>query len=157
FLRARLFELPLEAYRPLGDPTRHLLALTALFGRAKDEDVSPEAFLAYAGGLADEAGRHPDDLARRDLAARIHELARSYAAYQALTRRDGVVDFGDQIVLVLRLLRERPYVLAHYQRRFGYVLVDEFQDTNHAQFELVRLLAGRHRNVTVVGDDDQAI
>ena len=56
--------------------------------------------------------------------------------------RAGVVDFGDQIFLALRLLRERPYVLAHYQRRFRYILVDEFQDTNHAQFELVKLLAG---------------
>src|SRR5262249_44041232 len=50
-----------------------------------------------------------------------------------------------------------PYVLAHYQRRFRYILVDEFQDTNYAQFELVKLLASQHRNVTVVGDDDQAI
>ncbi len=71
--------------------------------------------------------------------------------------REGCVDFGDQIVLVLRLLRSRPYVLGAYQRRFKYVLVDEFQDTNHAQFELVKLLAARHGNVTVVGDEDQAI
>jgi DNA helicase-2/ATP-dependent DNA helicase PcrA len=157
FLRSRLFELPLDVFRPLGDPTRHLQALAGLFGRAKDEDVSPEAFLAYADGLAAAAVQHPDDAERRDLATRMGELARVYAAYQSLTRREGVVDFGDQIVLVLRLLRERPYVLAHYQRRFAYVLVDEFQDTNHAQFEVVRLLTARHRNVTVVGDDDQAI
>ena len=71
--------------------------------------------------------------------------------------RAGFVDFGDQIFLALRLFRERPYVLAHYQRRFRYILVDEFQDTNYAQFELVKLLASQHRNVTVVGDDDQAI
>src|SRR3989442_741036 len=66
-------------------------------------------------------------------------------------------DFGDQIVQVLRLLRARPYVLGAYQRRFKYVLVDEFQDTNYAQFELVKLLAARHANVAVVGDEDQAI
>ena len=71
--------------------------------------------------------------------------------------RDGCVDFGDQIVQVLRLLRRRPYVLGAYQRRFRYILVDEFQDTNHAQFELVKLLAARHSNVAVVGDEDQAI
>lgn len=157
FLRAWLFELPLERFRPLGDPTRHLQALTGLFGRAKDEDVTPEAYLVHAAVLQAEAAAHPDDAERRDLAARTLELARTYAAYHVLMAREGRIDFGDQIVLALRLLRERPYVLAHYQKRFRYVLVDEFQDTNHAQFELVKLLVSRHRNVTVVGDDDQAI
>jgi DNA helicase-2/ATP-dependent DNA helicase PcrA len=71
--------------------------------------------------------------------------------------REGNIDFGDQIVLALRLLRARPHVLSFYQRRFKYVLVDEFQDTNHAQFELVKLLAARHRNVAVVADDDQCL
>jgi DNA helicase-2/ATP-dependent DNA helicase PcrA len=154
FLREHLFELPLDGYRPLGDPTRHLQALAALLGRAKDEDVAPEAYLAWAEG---EAGAAGDDPERRARAARDLELARAYAAYQALMARAGVVDFGDQIVLALRLFRSRPHVLAHYQHRFRYILVDEFQDTNHAQFELVRLLAARHRNITVVGDDDQAI
>ncbi|MGH7392692.1 MAG: ATP-dependent helicase, partial [Candidatus Rokuibacteriota bacterium] len=74
-----------------------------------------------------------------------------------LMARAGAVDFGDQIVHVLRLLRSRSYVLGAYQRRFRYILVDEFQDTNHAQFELVKLLAARHGNVAVVADDDQSI
>jgi ATP-dependent DNA helicase UvrD/PcrA len=157
FLRTRLFELPLEQFRPLGDPTRHLQALAGLFARAKDEDVTPEAYLAHADALAAEAAAHPDDAERRDLAVRTRELARAYATYCDLMAQAGFVDFGDQIYLALRLLRDRPYVLAHYQRRFRYILVDEFQDTNHAQFELVKLLGARHRNVTVVGDDDQAI
>jgi superfamily I DNA/RNA helicase len=69
----------------------------------------------------------------------------------------GQIDFGDQIVLSLKLFRSRPHILKRYQGRFKYILVDEFQDTNYAQFELVKLLAARHRNIAVVGDDDQAI
>ena len=69
----------------------------------------------------------------------------------------GRVDFGSQIRLALRLLRERPHVRREVNDRWRWILVDEFQDTNHVQFELVRLLAGERRNLTVVGDDDQSI
>ncbi|HXG01825.1 MAG TPA: ATP-dependent DNA helicase, partial [Candidatus Binatia bacterium] len=157
FLRDRLFELPLDHYRPLGDPTRHLHALIGLISRCKDEDVSPEDYLAYAERLAAEAATAADYEEARERAAQQAELAATYARYQALMVREGCLDFGDQIVHVLRLLRGRRYVLGSYQRRFRYVLVDEFQDTNHAQFELVKLLTARHGNLTVVADDDQAI
>ncbi|MGH7348658.1 MAG: ATP-dependent helicase [Candidatus Rokuibacteriota bacterium] len=153
FLRDHLFEFPLKHYRPLGDPTRHLHALLTQFSRLKDEDVGPDEYLAHAEGLLAVAA---DDEAR--LAAEQHvELARTYAQYQTLMARLGQVDFGDQIIEALRLFRARPHVLRRYQERFRYILVDEFQDTNYAQFELVKLLAARHRNVAVVGDDDQAI
>src|SRR5438094_60221 len=69
----------------------------------------------------------------------------------------GDVDFGDQIALTLKLLRDHPAAAARLRNRFRYILVDEFQDTNDAQFELLRLLAEPHRNITVVGDDDQSI
>ncbi|HSE94135.1 MAG TPA: ATP-dependent DNA helicase [Methylomirabilota bacterium] len=157
FVRDRLFDLPLEHYRPLGDPTRHVQALITLISRCKDEDVSPEAYLAYAERLAREAPAAPDYEEARERAAQQRELAATYAKCQELMAREGAVDFGDQIVHVLRLLRARPYVLSAYQRRFKYIMVDEFQDTNHAQFELVKLLAARHGNVACVGDEDQAI
>ena len=81
-----------------------------------------------------------------------------YAAYERLMRASDRFDFGDQVSLALRLLREHPAVLAEERQRYRYILVDEFQDTNHAQFELVKLLAGSSTaNVTVVGDDDQSI
>ncbi|HEY2942817.1 MAG TPA: ATP-dependent DNA helicase, partial [Vicinamibacteria bacterium] len=154
FLRERLWRLPLKRFRPLGDPTRHLGALLGLVSRAKDEDVAPAAYKAWAEARLLTA---PDDTAR-DAAERHVELAGFYEAYQRLLAEAGAVDFGDQIGRALALLRERPAVLAALRARYRYILVDEFQDTNRAQLEMVRLIAGDDRpNVTVVGDDDQAI
>jgi DNA helicase-2/ATP-dependent DNA helicase PcrA len=173
FLREHLFGLDLDRYRPLGDPTRFLGALATLFSRAKDEDVSPAAYLAYAERLAAEAdsaaaavaatgdvatdGDRDAADALAEEAARQGELARAFERYQALLGSSGFLDFGDQVSLALRLLRESPAARRTLQERFRYILVDEFQDTNRAQAELVALLAERHRNVTVVGDDDQSI
>ena len=157
FLGDRLFELPLARYRPLGDPTRHLQAIITLVSRCKDDDIAPEDYVRCAEVLRAAAAAAPDDAEARDRAEQHVELAATYAAYQALMGRADRIDFGDQIVLALRLLRTRPHVLNVYQRRFKYILVDEFQDTNHAQFALVKLLAARHGNVAVVADDDQSI
>ncbi|OFX26872.1 MAG: hypothetical protein A2Z07_03380 [Armatimonadetes bacterium RBG_16_67_12] len=157
FFRDRLYELPLDRYRPAGDPTRYIDAMLSLISRAKDEDISPEDIEEYARMLDGQAGTSPDQLDLREAAVAHAELARVYAAYQSLLRQAGRVDFGDLILIPLRLFRERPDVLRRYQERFRYILVDEFQDTNHAQFELVKLLAASHRNITVVGDDDQSI
>ncbi|HYM84387.1 MAG TPA: ATP-dependent helicase, partial [Candidatus Dormibacteraeota bacterium] len=172
-LREHLFDLPLDRYRPLGDPTRFLAALAALFSRAKDEDVPPAAYAAYAeglqrssvelreaveaaGGKATEAERDAADAAEEE-AARELELARAYERYQELLASSGSLDFGDQVSLALRLVRTSPSARRELQRRYRYILVDEFQDTNRAQAELVALLGEPHRNVTVVGDDDQSI
>jgi DNA helicase-2/ATP-dependent DNA helicase PcrA len=157
FLRERLFDLPLDRYRPLGDPTRFLSALVTLISRLRDEDVSPDAYLAAAAVMADAAAAAPDDEALAERAATQAELAAAYAAYEGLMRSSDRIDFGDQVSLALRLLREHPAVLSEVRGRYRYILVDEFQDTNHAQWELVRLLAEPHGNVTVVGDDDQSI
>jgi DNA helicase II / ATP-dependent DNA helicase PcrA len=156
-LREHLFELPLDRFRPLGNPTRFLEALVTLISRLRDEDVSPERYLAAAEEMAARAAARPGDAELADAAARHGELAATYAAYERLMRATDRLDFGDQVTLALRLLRAHPSVLATEQDRYRYILVDEFQDTNHAQFELVRLLAAKHRNVTVVGDDDQSI
>jgi DNA helicase-2/ATP-dependent DNA helicase PcrA len=153
FLRERLFRLPLRRFRPLGDPTRHLRALAALVSRAKDEDVSPAEYRVWAEARLAGAA----DGEERDFAAAQLELASFYAAHQELLAEAGLVDFGDQIHRTLSLLRERPSVLARLRERFRFVLVDEFQDTNHAQLEMLRLLAGTSASLTVVGDDDQAI
>src|SRR5437773_4219270 len=149
--------MPLKRYRPAGDPLAHVRALLELFGRARDEDVSPEAYLAHARTLRAAVGESIDADIKADEAAMHEELAATYEAYTRTKERHGVVDFGDQIALTLRLLREHPAAAARLRTRFHYILVDEFQDTNDAQFELLRLLAESHRNLTVVGDDDQSI
>jgi DNA helicase-2/ATP-dependent DNA helicase PcrA len=153
FLRERLFRLPLRRFRPLGDPTQHLAALATLVSRAKDEDVSPVQYRAWAEAKRASASTVEEvDEAEDQL-----ELAAFYEAHQRLLAEAGLVDFGDQIHRTLALLRERPSVLARLRARFRFVLVDEFQDTNHAQLEMLKLLAGEAANLTVVGDDDQAI
>ena len=173
YLREHLYEFDLDLYRPLGDPTRFLAALAALFSRCKDEDITPDTFAAHAERVADEAaalaiavaeagdGASDDDhrgaSALAEEARRTAELAGAFATYQRLLVRDGYLDFGDQVALALELVRTSPSVRATIAGRFRYLLVDEFQDTNRAQAELVALLAEPHRNVTVVGDDDQAI
>jgi DNA helicase-2/ATP-dependent DNA helicase PcrA len=158
FLREHLFELPLQRFRPLGDPTRFLHALVTLISRARDEDVSPAEYRAAVDQLVARAAADAGDAGLAEEAARQLELAGLYEAYEGLMRSRDRLDFGDQVSLALRLLRDHPAVLEQERSRFRYILVDEFQDTNHAQFELVKLLAGSPRaSVTVVGDDDQSI
>ncbi len=85
------------------------------------------------------------------------KIAQLFAAYQQRLRQANAMDFDDILVYAVRLLEAHPDVRAHYQERFEYILVDEYQDTNHAQYTLVRLLAGTRHNLCVVGDDDQSI
>ena len=157
FFREHLFEFPLSHYRPLGDPTRFISAIVTVFSRTKDEDVSPPEYLEYARGLMRENKLDPENKELGDKARKELEIAECYQLYQELMAREGKVDFGDQVNLTLKLFRTHPAVLTRFRERFKYILVDEFQDTNYAQFELVKLLAGDDRNITVVGDDDQSI
>ncbi len=160
FLRERLFSLPLMRFRPLGDPGRHLSTLVEFASHAKDEDVSAEDLLAFAEEQLKRANEIAGDeaLAEREQALDLIEAAEFFKAQQAALASAALVDFGDQIHLTLKLLRRRPDVALGLRKRFRYILVDEFQDTNYAQLELIRLIAGEDRpNITVVGDDDQAI
>ena len=146
FLAERLDELGLRRYAPLSDPTKYLVELAGYVNRAKDEPIHPEEALAAAGTIED-----PDERERA------LELAEAYVRYNRLLWKAGLVDFGDLLSLPLRLLDESHATLRRYQERFRYVLVDEFQDTNPVQFEIVRRLTAEHRNLVVVGDDDQSI
>ncbi|MCD6318340.1 ATP-dependent helicase [Candidatus Aerophobetes bacterium] len=155
--RENLFKFPLSYYRPLGNPTRYIEAILALISRAKDEDITPEEYINYAQKLNQRAKNNPEDTELAEISTRELEVAQTYQSYQELLAQEGKVDFGDLITLTLKLFRNHPAILKRYQRRFRYILVDEFQDTNYSQFQLVKLLAKEHQNITVVGDDDQSI
>lgn len=108
--------------------------------RAKDELVSPKEYEQNAG--AD---------------FRLKQIARAYEVYQRRMEEADAMDFDDLIVNTVRLFQKCPDVLENYQNRFRYIMVDEYQDTNHAQYEFVNLLAQKSQNLCVVGDDDQSI
>jgi DNA helicase-2/ATP-dependent DNA helicase PcrA len=127
----RAIELPENGVKPS--------AVLARISDAKNQLVTPEELAAAATG----------PYARR--------IAEVYAGYQAVLRANGALDFDDLISESVRLLEQRPEVGERYRRRFEHVLVDEYQDTNHAQFRFVAALAAGHRNLFVVGDDDQSI
>lgn len=154
-LRQNLSTLKLDYYRPLGNPTKFLRALLTHFSRTKDEDVTPDDYLRYAKKLSATSKNASDE--EKEVAKRTMEVARAYSRYEELLRVSGHLDFGDLITQTLRLLRERPSILKAVRERYRYVLVDEFQDTNYAQYELLKLLVQPTNNLTVVGDDDQSI
>lgn len=157
FIKEHLFDFPLDYYRPLGDPARFIEALVTVFSRARDEDISVGEYLEYAQKLKKEAEEDREDEALAELYIQQKEVAESYKIYQELKEKHGKIDFADQFYKTLQLFRTHPLVLKKYQERFKYILVDEFQDTNYAQFQLVKLLAGKYKNITVAADDDQSI
>src|SRR3989344_5862875 len=148
FLRKNFFLFDLDYFRPLGNPDKFLSGMLSHFSRLKDEDITWEQYLSYARGLK---------IKNKEEIKKTLELARAYKIYEELKIKEGVMDFADLITNTLKLLRTRKTILKNYQDQFRYILVDEFQDTNFAQNELAILLSGERKNITVVGDDDQAI
>ncbi|MFA7286447.1 MAG: ATP-dependent DNA helicase [Patescibacteria group bacterium] len=163
-VRQNLDRFALSYYRPLGNPTKFIHALVRHFSRMKDEGVLPSQYATYAEDLRLDSDQVITRRAKRkksvpdvDEAARLEEVAHAYTVYQTLLREQSALDFGDLILEAVRLLETRPDLLASYRAMFRHVLVDEFQDTNASQYRLVKLLAAPNNNLTVVGDDDQAI
>lgn len=155
FIRENIYAFDLEYFRPVANPLSHIEAMLKHFSRLKDELISPEEYLSYAENLNQNIDINDDDA--RSEAAKTLELANAYKRYQDLMIQAGNLDFGDQIFLTHKLLKENQKVLKDCQNKFKYLLVDEYQDTNYAQNEIVKLLAKEDQNITVVGDDDQSI
>src|SRR5829696_8317104 len=152
-LLERIDDLSLRDHEIRGNPAPLLASFVARIDRLKEEMVSADDYRAYAERMLKAA---EGDAARAE-AARELEFARLYADHDRLLAERGALDFGDMIIRAFRLLHEKPHVRERVSRRFEHVLVDEYQDTNFAQGLLLQLLVEERRNVTVVGDDDQAI
>ncbi len=114
-------------------------AILGTISNAKNDLIDEVAYVALAGDMYTEI------------------VAKCYEMYQKELRQSEAMDFDDLIMLTLRLFDKNPDVLTYYQQRYQYIHVDEYQDTNHAQYQLVKLLASRFKNICVVGDADQSI
>jgi DNA helicase-2/ATP-dependent DNA helicase PcrA len=150
-LRNNLFKLELNYFRPLGNPNKFLSGMLQHFSRLQDEDVSPNDYTLWVKKQKAVVDEEKIEIEKWQ------ELSKAYKAYDEIKVKESLMDFGDLIVKTLKLFRDRPNVLKGYQKQFKYLLVDEFQDTNYAQNELTKLLAGKTGNINVVGDDDQSI
>lgn len=113
--------------------------ILAAIGKAKDELITPEEYPVAGGDFWEQT------------------VARVYGKYQEKLRRSNALDFDDLIMVTVKMFQKHPDVLRKYQERFAYILVDEYQDTNMAQYLLVKLLAQKTGNICVVGDEDQSI
>jgi len=156
-IRRNFSRFSLDYYRPLGNPFRFIQALVKHFSRAKDELITPEEYLNYVKELELNKDSALSDKMASEEIKKLKEVAEAYSTYQKLLQEEGALDFGDLINYTIELFRKRPAVLEKYRNQFKYILVDEFQDTNLAQYELLKILAAPRNNLTVVADDDQAV
>lgn len=149
--RQHLFDFDLKYFRPLGNPTKFISAILKFISRLQDENLTPDDLTAYAA-TAQKNPSNPLQQAEIEIkenqkgktiqeeTEKWQELAHIYAKYQELKIARSKMDFGDLITWTVRLFKQRPNILHKYQQQFKHILVDEFQDTNYAQFELIKLL-----------------
>ena len=162
-LRRNLRRLALEKFRRLAEPGQFLGDFVKFFSRCQDELVTPTDYQLYADELTkrarDARTRVESDAVAvmEEEAAKQQEIARAYRESDALLREGRMLTFGAMLLESVRRIDTDPTFAAEMRARYRFVLVDEFQDTNIAQLELLWRLAGDHRNIFAVGDDDQAI
>jgi DNA helicase II / ATP-dependent DNA helicase PcrA len=150
-MREKIYDFKLDYYRPLGSPASHIHQLLSHFSKCKDELLSPEEYLDYVENL-----KLDKDEAEVEEKTRLSEVANAYHQYNKLLLDNNALDFGDLIYYSVKLLKKRKNILKKLQKRFKYILVDEFQDVNWSQYELIKLLSEKSQ-LTAVGDDDQSI
>jgi DNA helicase-2/ATP-dependent DNA helicase PcrA len=154
-IKRHLFEMGLKYFLPLGNPNKFIGAIIKFFSRMADEDIAADDLRSWAQKNKDG----PKSEVNNEQIAKYEELANAFDKYQELKIEVSGLDYGDLLIKTLELFRKRKTVLKKYQQQFKHVLVDEFQDTNWAQYELIKLLvpAATNPGLTVVGDDSQSI
>lgn len=153
-IRKNLFDLKLKYFRPLGNPTKFISAILSFISKLQDENISTDDLKNFVQQTVYESDEEKEKWV---------ELSYIYTEYERLKMENSAMDFGNLISWLIKLLRDRPNILSEYQKKFKHILVDEFQDTNYAQYELIRLLfpakeiTTQKRSLLVVGDDSQSI
>jgi len=156
-LRKNIFDMDLKYFRPLGNPTKFISDILTFISKLQDENISNKDFESFAKQMKHESD---EDKIKYD------ELSYIYNEYERLKLINSGLDFGNLIMWLIKILKDRANILSEYQKQFKHILVDEFQDTNYAQYELIKLLyptkevpkeKSDKRSLLVVGDDSQSI
>lgn len=170
-VRKNFDKFKLDYYRPQGNPVRFIDAILKVISRAKDEEVDHQEFARFVSRrtlspairrgislIREKTQRSPPVKGEsREAGGGLKEIANFYLVYERLCREQNYLDYGDLIMKSLWLLKKRAAVLKAVRAKFKYILVDEFQDTNTAQYKLTELIAKPKNNLMVVGDDDQSL
>ncbi|NFN19985.1 DNA helicase PcrA [Clostridium botulinum] len=122
-----------------------------------DKDISDQEILSKIGKAKDTMQTAQSFMRQNESNFREKKIAEAYEMYQRRLKENNALDFDDLIFKAVELFKSNPEVLDFYQNKFKYIMVDEYQDTNGAQYELIKLLASKYKNICVVGDDDQCI
>lgn len=154
-LKQNIYNLKLDYFRPRGNPEKFLDGLVSHFSRLQDEDITPKQYLAFAQKISKSSDTKDEKFDSKQ----IFELAKAYIEYQEIKEKNSFMDFADLISNTLELFRKRPNILKNYKDKFKHILVDEFQDTNIAQYELIKLLSppAKNTSLTITGDDSQSV
>ena len=150
-LRENIEVLGFDYFAPISRPDGLLSDIADYFSKLKQQLVKPKDYINFVNKMPAQDEEEKLDKQRHQ------ELAKAYKIYQDIMSKRNIIDYDDQIYLLIQLLEARPNVLKILRERFQYITVDEFQDTNPMQSRLIDLLAGDTKNVFVVGDDDQSI
>src|SRR5215472_12795669 len=165
FLRQRVADLPLNRFLRAANPGRFLKDLLTFFDRCSDELVTAATYRDYISRVASGEAAPPrvakkkqaEKMSRDEVIERCREISAIFTAVEELLAQNRLLTFGALVSRATSLLRTNAQLLQRERRNSRFLLVDEFQDSNHAQIELTRVLAGEEQNVFAVGDPDQAI